>query len=115
MSKYNKLLNEHPVLKDAFFAFSDKAFAESLKERKLNKEDIYKGGSGLYGTKEGINAVYKFYEDRTARIAKECTPQEVYDYEYDNHECEYTEDDTDAITIVVDIFGSDRSEEVNRR
>ena len=49
------------------------------------------------------------------RISKECIPQEVYNYEFDNHECSYVGDDEEAIKIVIDYFGAEKAKDVNRK
>ena len=48
-------------------------------------------------------------------MSEECDPQEVYDYEYSNHECSYVGDDTEAIEIVIAYFGKERAKEVERK
>ena len=78
-------------------------------------EKIYQDSYGLYGTKEGLEAVYTFYEERSKRIAEECNPQDVYDYEWANHECMITYDDEEAIQIVIDLFGEEKAKTVKRR
>lgn len=70
---------------------------------------------GLFGTKEGIEKFMGFYDKQTERIAAECDPQEVYNYEFDNHECSYTNDDTEAIKLVCSYFGLERALTVKRR
>ena len=49
-----------------------------------------------------------------AEVVENCSPQEVYDYEFLNHECGWTGDDEEAIQIVVHYFGVDRAKEVKR-
>lgn len=49
------------------------------------------------------------------QTAKECDPQEVYFYEFDNHESMVAWDgDYDAIKVVIDIFGVDVARKVKR-
>lgn len=107
MSKYVELSNEQPVLNECFFAFSKEQFEEGIKKHGLEGKKLSNAGGGLIGTKDGINEMIKFYEDRDRRIKEACTPQEVYDYEYNNHECLYSGDDTPAIDIVTSIFGKE--------
>ncbi len=69
----------------------------------------------LYGTKEGIAKFMNHYDEQSKQIANECDPQEVYDYEFGNHECSYTCDDEECIKIVFGYFGLERTKEVKRR
>ena len=103
MSRYTELINQHPELVDCFFAFSNEQCARGLKEHNLKREDVYNGGAGLCGTKEGIAKVKAFYDNIYKQIAIECDPQEVYNYELSNHEG----NDEEAYKIVTDIFGED--------
>lgn len=112
---YLEIKNQQPVLENCFFAFSNEQFAEGLNRFNLDKKDILSGGAGLYGTKDGINKLFTFYDGLTARIGKECNPQAVYDYEYSNHECGYTNDDTEAMKIVVSYFTDTQCANVERK
>ncbi len=111
---YKKIKDQQPELKDCFFAFSEKQLEEGLEKTGLKKSEVYNGAAGLIGTREGIKAFYGFYENQTKEIAEKCSPQEVYDYEFCNHECSYVGDDQEAIQIVVDYFGRERAKEANR-
>jgi len=53
--------------------------------------------------------------ERSKRIAEECNPQDVYDYEFANYECELIYDDEEAIQIVIDLFGEEQAKTVERR
>ena len=112
---YQEIKNEQPILKDCFFAFGQKQFDEAIEKHNLKDQKIYNGGNGLYGTKEGINELFAFYEGLNERIAKECDPQEVYNYEYDNHECSITCDDTDVMYIVLGIFTEEQCRKIKRK
>lgn len=105
MSRYKEIKNEHPVLKDCFWAFSKEQFKEGVKKYNLEGKTLCNGGGGLIGTKEGILEMFNFYQERDERIKKECTPQEVYDYEFWNHECSYTLSDKEVLEIVESLFG----------
>ena len=85
--------------------------------RPLNDgEKIYSFGAGGYGTKDGIERLFKFYEDMEARIKNECDPQEVYCYEYNNHECCIAFDgDIEAIRLVARIWGVETAKTIKRR
>ena len=100
---------------DCFWAFSDEQIAEGLKKHNLSKEDIHAGGSGLYGTADGMKSFLAGYEDIRKKISTECTPQEVYDSEFWNHECDYVGDDSEALVMVQYYFGDERIKEVQRR
>ena len=112
---YQDIKNQQPILRDCFFAFSTQQFEEGIAKHKLEGQKIYRGMSGLYGTESGIKELLNFYSDVNDRIAKECNPQEVYDYEFDNHECSITCDDTDAMMIVLGIFTEEQCMNVKRK
>lgn len=120
LNRYKELDNLHPDTSNmpVFFAFGNKQFAEHSAEfRRKYGEDapIKSAGAGLYGTPEGIRAVFKFYSDNTKRIAEECDPQEVYCYEFNNHEsCIAYDGDANAIRLVIDIFGEEAARTVKR-
>ena len=112
LGRYKALCNERDSVDvkkyDCFFAFGNESFARGMKGiRPLNDgEKIYSFGAGGYGTKDGIERLFKFYEDMEARIKNECDPQEVYCYEYNNHECCIAFDgDIEAIRLVAGIWG----------
>lgn len=51
-----------------------------------------------------------------ARIKNECDPQEVYCYEYNNHECCIAFDgDIEAIRLVAGIWGVETAKTIKRR
>lgn len=102
-------------MEECFFAFSNSQFAEGIKKMGLENKKILDGGMGLYGTKEGIKKFMDFYDNNTKEVAENCDPQQVYDYEHDNHECSYTNDDREAIKIVVCTFGEEIAKTVKRR
>ena len=115
MTKYQEIRSIEPVLVDCFFAFSKSQFEEGIKKLNLEGKKIYSGIGGLYGTHEGIAQLYKFYDDQTKQIAEQCEPQDVYNYEFNNHECCYTNDDEEAIKIIVNTFGIERAKTVKRK
>lgn len=115
---YEKLKNLVIPLDGCFFAFSNEQFAQGISKLGISpdnaKEMIYRGDYGLYGTREGLTAYRANIKENNARIAAECDPQEVYDYEFINHECGYTGDDLEAIRIVYAYFGPERTMDVKR-
>lgn len=115
MSKYAKIKNFEPELHECFFAFSDHQFAEGKAKMIPEGKKIFRGVGGLYGTQEGIARLYADYDENSKRITAECDPQEVYDYEFANHECSYTCDDTEAIKIVASYFTDEQAKQVKRR
>lgn len=105
MTHYQELKNIHVEPVNCFYAFGNQQFAEAVKKQGLEGQKLYSAGSGLYGTHEGIKNYFAEIEKITKRIPKECTPQEVYDYEFANHECGYVGSDGEAIDIVRMYFG----------
>ena len=104
-----------------FWAFSNSQYEEGkarMKELGFYKDGqtIYDFGMGGFGTsKELIDKFFNFYKERDKRIAKECDPQEVYIYEYNNHECMLDWDgDEPAYKKVVSIFGKEVAKGITR-
>ena len=112
---YLEIKDKQAPIVDCFFAFSGKQVQEGVAEKGLQDKKLYRTGFGLFGTFEGIKAFNQFYKDQEAKIASECDPQEVYDYEFGNHECGYVGDDKEAIDIVIGYFGIERAKTVERR
>lgn len=115
MSKYTELKNQEAPCIDCFFAFSESQFNEGA--AKIKGKKIYSASnvfSGLYGTSEGIENFLNFYVELEKRISAECDPQEVYDYEFGNHECGYVGNDEEAIKLVISYFGAERAKTVKR-
>lgn len=86
IDRYKAIKNEHPDADKCgvFFAFSREQFAEGYK-RLVELGHIKDGDkicqdkdTGAFGTKDGLAAFFKFYDDSRAAIPKECDPQEVY-------------------------------------
>ena len=112
---YEEIKNQQLELRECFFSFSEQQFAAGVKKANIEGKKLFSGGGGLYGTEEGLNELTLFLDKISEQIAKECDPQEVYRYEFNNHECSYTCDDTEAIQIVIGYFGSERAKQVKRR
>jgi hypothetical protein len=115
MATYSELSNIQPELTECFFAFSKKQFEEGIVNNNLVGKKLFDGGGGLIGTKEGIEKLMADYDAIAERITKECEPQEVYKYEFNNYECSYTNDDREAIKTVISYFGVEKAREVKRR
>ena len=79
-------------------------------------EKLVSLGGGCYGTKDGADRLFKFYDEVNEKIKNECDPQEVYCYEYNNHESFYAfEGDLDAMKLVISIFGREAAQKVKRK
>jgi hypothetical protein len=117
---YKGIYDKHPSADEygVFFAYSDKQLSEGLSKFGYEKSDIVRvdaQGLGLYGPREKCLAFLGEYEKRAERVKKECNPQDIYDYEFDNHECGYTGDDMEVMELIEDIFGLDAARSVKRR
>ena len=104
---YQEYRKIQPVMNDCFFAFNQEQFIAGIRKHCLNGLKIKTTGFGLYGTESGILDFFKQYEDIDKQIKENCIPQDVYDYEYNNHECSYTNDDTEVLKIIERIFGKE--------
>lgn len=105
-----------------FFAFSDKQFNEN-RQKLIDlgtlapdaKIKYHPSISGLYGTDESIGNFLAAYDDRAKLIPEECDPQEVYFYEWNNHETMYSWDgDAEAIKIILEYFGMEAAVSITR-
>lgn len=102
-------------------AFNKAQFAEgylSLKEKGHVKEpkELISFGAGIFGTQKGYDKYTEWIEQREEAIKHECDPQEVYFFEHGNHEsCINYEGDTDAIKLIIDIWGVEIAKSIYRR
>jgi hypothetical protein len=112
---YQEIKNQQPVLKECFFAFSTEQYQEGITKHNLEGKKIYRGFGGLYGTKEGIEELMNFYDKISDQIGKECDPQEVYNYEFDNHECSISCDDTEPMKLVLSYFTEEQCKNIKRK
>lgn len=122
LNRYRELCKEQysvDVSKyDCFFAFSNEQFVQGLKSIRPLKEGekLISIGAGGYGTKDGVKRLFEFYDEIKERIRNECDPQEVYVYEYNNHEsCISHDGDLEAIRLVAGIWGNEIAREINRK
>lgn len=118
MSKYQDIKDKayHIKMPGIFYAFDDKQFNEGLlREGYIKEGETYqdlkdKGiklttdGLGGYGTKEAFEQRNKQYEEIDEEIKENCTPEEIFEYEYHNHECGYTGDWSEALEITNEYF-----------
>ena len=120
LKKYRELCEErnHIDMKkyQCFFAFSSRQFEEGLKALSLPEgTKLVRSSYGLTGTREGMGRLYEEYDRIRKRIVDECDPQEVYLYEYNNHECCIDWDgDERAIRYIIDYWGADVAKNIMR-
>ena len=122
LKRYKELCDERCKVNvtkyDCFFAFSNRQFADGLKSiRPLQEgEKLVSIGAGCYGTKDGAKRLFAFYDSINDKIRSECNPQEVYVYEYNNHECCIDLDgDLNAIRIIATVWGEDVARTIKRK
>jgi hypothetical protein len=116
IARYKEIVNSHPVvMNECFFAFSKEQFYEGLEKINVERDLVLSRDGGLYGTQKGLEEFFSFYEENHKRVALECDPQEVYDYEFNNHECEISQEDGPAIDIIVNYFGIDIAKTIKRK
>lgn len=124
IQRYKELKEEYSKLNTesfgVFWAFDQERFDETL-NRLIKKgiigesEKIYRGPAGSYGTKKGFETWNKCIKENNSKIKAECDPQEVYFYEYNNHEsCISYEGDLEAIQLVAKIWGKDVAQTIKR-
>lgn len=123
INRYHQIKNRHPNFDDydAFIAFGESQFDAGYKKL-IDKGAINEGDkvcrsslSGLFGTKQGIRNLLGFYDAQSKLIAQECDPQEIYFYEYNNHECCYSyEGDREVFELMVDYFGEEVANTIKR-
>lgn len=97
-----------------FFAFSKEQFEQGCKDINLKEgEKVCQTRHGMFGRKEDIDWVFAELAKIDKEIAEKCDPQEVYFYEWNNHECMYTDDDT-VMGIIRVIWGDERAKSIKR-
>ena len=102
---------------EIFFAFSDEQFERGISKLPEDAQSlkVYSFGAGCFGTERAIKALFARDNNIYKRIKHECDPQEVYYYEYNNHECCIDWDgDSEAIYKVMRYFGDDVAHTVKR-
>lgn len=109
----------HKQHEGIFYAFDEKGFNEGYERVKhllKEGEKVVRFTGGGFGVRAYIDKMLEYYDECDARIANECEPQEVYVYEYNNHECMYAyEGDVEAVNCVIRIFGNDAARKLQRR
>lgn len=105
--------------KGTFYAFNNEQFEEGYKKilpLRTGDEKVVHFGYGLYGWRKYLDEMVQILENVNKVIKEECNPQDVYNYEYNNYECEisYT-GDKEAIELVVEIYGYDIARTIERK
>ena len=104
-----------------FYAFSKEQFEQGKEKITKNgwlsqDEKVVTIGAGGFTSHRGYKQLIKDVSNHYSAIRKECDPQDVYDYEHDNHECKISMDgDIEAIRIVATIYGDEIARTVKRR
>ena len=123
IARYIQINEAHPDVDKygVFFAFSKEQLKEGiahLKELGFIKDDrelVQDKNTGAFGTGAGLRSFFNFYKESRAAIPKECDPQEVYFYEYNNYESMYAWDgDFEAIRIIICYWGADVARNIKR-
>ena len=103
-----------------FFAFNQQQFDEGY--NKLVKagyikegEKVTRGYYGMFGVFSEMLRYIDWYKDKDKQVAELCDPQEVYWFEWRNHECNIDWDgDEPAMKKVISIFGIERARSIRR-
>lgn len=118
MSKYQELKEKASKVSmpGIFYAFSNQQFKEGLVKIGLLKENetlddfqkkgikITTDGLGGYGLKEAFAERRKQYDTIDEEIKANCTADEIFEYEWWNHECGLTYSYTEALEITREYF-----------
>ena len=103
-----------------FFAFNKQQFEEGynklVKNGKIEYGDkVVRGVGGAFGTEGAFDKLIEFYDRQDDAVKRECDPQEVYWYEYNNYECCISyEGDERAMLLVIDLFGAEACKSIKR-
>jgi len=110
------LKNEQAPDGEYFFAFSNEQFEEGKKRIGIeDNKQLCDAGSGMYGTKKGIEEFWAFHNERTKRIQAQISPLAFFYYEYGNCEGEYNSDD-EAWDYTKELYPDfDFADEYNRK
>lgn len=122
IKRYKQIKDTHPDCDKygVFFAFNKEQFAKGVAHLKelgfINDEsELQQSKSGIIGTHDSIKNFLRFYYERDEAIPKECDPQEVYFYEYNNYESMYAWDgDEEAIKVIIEFWGADVAKKIKR-
>lgn len=121
IGRYKELKEEWDNRKlSLFYAFNNQQFEEGKEELRKKGlyeegEKIYSLGAGAYSTKKGLDIFFGELEEHNRRIRTECDPQEVYWFEYNNHESFISWDgDDEPMRIIISIWGSKAAGSIRR-
>lgn len=97
---------------NCFYAFSTEQFKQglaTLKSKGLFRENESLGRTrmGLFGYRDWLDSLFSEIDRIDKEMADKCDINEIYCFEYNNHECMYS-DDSLAYSTVVAIFGIER-------
>lgn len=122
ISRYRALrYDAQPPRGNYFWAFDKAGLLNEVARMKRDGaisqvSDLVSGGAGLFGTREALRALDRWYLEQGAMIAEECDPHEVYLYEYNNHECFVSWDgDLEAIKTIIRYYGYEVAKTIQRR
>lgn len=111
---------KHPGI---FFAYNDEQLVAGFKSLgyDIHDKESWKGKvfsycetyAGMFGTHDGMEAMLKKMAEYEKKIVEECDPQEIYIYEYNNHECHYSGDQY-VYDLMCDYFGKDIAQQIKR-
>ena len=91
--------------KGIFYAFSEEQFVKGMKECGYDENTkLLRDGMGGYGTREAFEERHEFFNVVEEEIRQNCKPDEVFEFEYWNHECGYTGDHSEALEITRGYF-----------
>lgn len=120
LATYRKLTNSRNELPlshfNMFAAFNKEQFEEGMREAGIKDgEKVCSLGAGVYGKREGIDRWIAYQKDKNSEIRHQCDHQEVYVYEYNNHECMFDFDgDRVAVEHIINIFGEEAAKKLKR-
>lgn len=116
LKRYLELANEQPSLEGCFFAFNERQLKEGMAKIGVSStSEIQSAGHGTYGTPEGLKKLYEEMNARDKKITEECNPQDIYKYEFDNHECKISLDDTPVIELLLNYFTPEQLKGLKRK
>lgn len=116
MGKYVEIKQEQFDFKahGGFFAFGQDQFTTN----KIGEAPFVSLGMGLYCSEANAEALskafHKFVDETNKRIKENCEPKEVFDYEYGNHECDYTNDVENPCMYIIELYGLDTLKKLSK-